>query len=100
MAGTDNPIRLICGCWIHGTCVKSLIASSTLTNNNNAAVGEGVNGNDENQQNNSRTQMKYPSCPKCKQCLYPGLKPRYKKANVIVIRKRKTTMATTLSSMV
>ena len=100
MAGTDNPIRLICGCWIHGTCVESLIASSTLTNNNNVAVGEGVNGNDENQQNNSRTQMKYPSCPKCKQCLYPGLKPRYKKANINRNKKKKNNNSNNTSSTI
>ncbi len=80
MSGTSNPVRLICGDWVHGTCVETLISSSIVnitssTRTNNATDDHHDNSNNRTMSN----QVKYPSCPKCKQCLYPGLKPRYKK---------------------
>ena len=70
MSGTDNPIRLICGDWVHGECVENLISSSMvhLTNSNSRDSNENIN--------ESKT---YPCCPKCKQCLYPGLKSKKRK---------------------
>ena len=70
MSGTDNPIRLICGDWVHGECVEKLISSSMvhLTNGNSRDSNENIN--------ESKT---YPCCPKCKQCLYPGLKSKKRK---------------------
>ena len=78
MSGTDNPIRLICGDWVHGECVEKLISSSmpNLVNNDS---------HDSNRNMNQST--RYPCCPKCKQCLYPGLKSKKKK--LLKNRKKK-----------
>ena len=45
MSGTDNPIRLICGDWVHSECVENLISSSMvhLTNSNSRDSNENTN---------------------------------------------------------
>ena len=70
MSGTDNPIRLICGDWVHGECVEKLISSSMVHLTN------GTSRDSDGNINESKT---YPCCPKCKQCLYPGLKSKKRK---------------------